>query len=456
MAHEPEISGGGSHFHQAVQLLTRRSGRAAQIARALIVGAAVYELGGKAFKKGRDLTIYSVAVPDDDDVYDDLHAWLVENLPARRRRALTARTKRRSRNDQPVLVDDDDDDDTARLPPPRIRLSYDGSKAQAVTIDGHRVRVEVEQHGKRPGGNLSESQMQGWLRDPERLIFRATGAAARDAVLGLIEDIASTRDDNTRSRFFMPRWGGWHRRNDLPLRTLDTVILRAGQREGIVADLTEFFDAEDRYARVGLPWHRGYVLQGPPGTGKTSMAKALAEHFELDLYFIPLSDLESDTNLLQLFASVEPRSMLVLEDIDIVHGAKSRDDAESTKAVTLSGLLNALDGLATPHGLITFMTTNDIAVLDPALLRPGRADRIEELGYLDDDQLRRLCSLVTGRDLSKAVAVPSIPEGVQLTHAEVIEAAKPHLDKPRVAVEEISRCVTRKRLTLTRPIAGHA
>lgn len=89
-------SPGGSHFHQAVQLLTRRSGRAAKIAQALLVGAAVHELGSKAVKRARDATVYSVSVPNDDDVYDDLQIWLVANLPPKRRRALTGHCAERS------------------------------------------------------------------------------------------------------------------------------------------------------------------------------------------------------------------------------------------------------------------------------------------------------------------------------------------------------------------------
>lgn len=437
---------GGSHFHQAVTLLTRRSGRAARAAQALIVGAAVHEIATKAWRKGRDATIYSVAIPGEDDVYEDIQAWLVENLPAKARRALTARTKRRrSRHEDeaPIAVGEN----TKRALPARLRLAYDGSKAQTVNVDGHRVRVEVERQDSGLAGRLTDEQMANWYLARERIIFRCNGAAARDAVLALIERIARARDEQPTTRFYIARWGHWDRRNDLPKRSLETVVLQDGQRESIQRDLADFLSAERRYARIGLPWHRGYVFHGPPGTGKTSLAKALAEHFELDVYFIALSDLEQDTNLLALFSSVEPRSMLVLEDIDVVHGAKSRDDAEAPKALSLSGLLNSLDGLATPHGLITVMTSNDISQLDSAMLRPGRADRIEELGYLDAHQMARLIGLITGHHVT-AMPDANIPD--RMTHAEVIEAAKPYLDRPNDALAAITELLHERRAAASR------
>ena len=65
-----------------------------------------------------------------------------------------------------------------------------------------------------------------------------------------------------------------------------------------------------------------------------------------------------------------PSGMLLLEDIDVFHAAARRDD--DAGSITLSGLLNALDGIATPHGLLTVLTTNTPEVLDHAVVRAGR------------------------------------------------------------------------------------
>lgn len=100
-----------------------------------------------------------------------------------------------------------------------------------------------------------------------------------------------------------------------------------------------------------------------------------------------------------------------------------------------SGLLNALDGVATPHGLVSFMTTNSMSVLDAALLRPGRADRIEEIGYVDDEQLRRLVTTLAGVDLD----LPAV-DG-DLAPAAVIEQIRRHLDDPDALTEALTAII---------------
>lgn len=74
--------------------------------------------------------------------------------------------------------------------------------------------------------------------------------------------------------------------------------------------------------------------------------------------------------------------------MDVFHAAKDRDD--ESPGVTLTGVLNSLDGIWTPHGLITFLTTNDRAVLDDAVIRPGRVDMEEKLDLLTSEQAQKM------------------------------------------------------------------
>jgi chaperone BCS1 len=201
------------------------------------------------------------------------------------------------------------------------------------------------------------------------------------------------------------------------------VVLREGQMETLVGDLGEFLGREADYVRRGLPWHRGYLLQGPPGTGKTSLTKALAHEFGLDLWYAPLGDLSKDTNLLALLSEVRPRSMLLLEDIDIYHAATTRE-AEADR-VTLSGLLNALDGVSTPHGLITVLTSNEPKVLDDALVRPGRIDRVEDIDYVTQEQAGRLFAYFYQRPPRGGWVVDA-----QTSTADLTELFKRHMDDP--------------------------
>jgi chaperone BCS1 len=154
---------------------------------------------------------------------------------------------------------------------------------------------------------------------------------------------------------------------------------------------------------LGVPYHRGYLLYGPPGTGKTSLVSALAAHFSLSIYIINLADF-NDRSLVGAVNNVPANSVLLFEDIDCMKGSQSRIESDSGSAqtggaalstkqvtpsqngVTLSGLLNVLDGFAAPTGVLFVMTTNHVERLDPALLRPGRIDYKLYMGKASDRQ----------------------------------------------------------------------
>lgn len=377
---------------------------------------------------------FTVVVREDDDVYFDLAAWVLDRIPNADRKAIEIRTSRTRRDDEFVPVDG-----PADTRPSKVHLLHDGSRAQNIRFDGHRVNVEVAQ-GERQGLQTREAS---YKLQPDRLIFRASSAAGRDAVVAFIQKVADAkaRTDTQPRLFIGSRWGGWNRRTDVPPRDIDTVVLAKGQKEAVVEDLRRFFSTEADYARLGTPWHRGYVFEGPPGTGKSTLARALASHFGLDLYLLPLGDISTDTDLLSMVTNVPARAMVILEDVDVYHAASERAvDGDSAGAATLSGLLNALDGVATPHGLITVMTTNRVEVLDSALLRPGRADLIEHLGYLDDDQLHRLVVMALGVDLD----LPQLDPSQQIPAVAVTEALRANLHSWNAARDAITGLVTKE------------
>src|SRR6516165_7419974 len=96
----------------------------------------------------------------------------------------------------------------------------------------------------------------------------------------------------------------------------------------------------------------------------------------------------SDEALRSLIDALPVATLLLIEDVDCVFKDQRTTTAES--GVTLSGLLNALDGVSSRDGRVLFMTTNHPERLDPALIRPGRVDLKIELGYATPDQARRL------------------------------------------------------------------
>lgn len=351
--------------------------RSPRIAMAAAAAQFAWPAAKRLREKARERTTYTVKIQATDEIYDDLHEWVLGLLPSGQQRALVAWTAKRS---EYGMVSPGD---MTALPPPRLRLRYDGSREQFVTIAGHRIKVVVSD------GEGPSSDKARWK--PEEIVFTALSLIAQQALLEAIADVAKRSKDEIRKPVFrmLTKWGDWDRLDDLPVRDLDSVILADGQIERLIADVADFLGSEADYLRRCIPWHRGHLYEGPPGTGKTSVARAIATHFNMDIWYLPLSDIKKDTDLLNVVNRIKPRSMLLLEDVDVFHAATQREEGEG---LTLSGLLNALDGIATPHGLFTVLTTNTVDALDSAVKRPGRVDLVEHFGYADVGQVARLLS----------------------------------------------------------------
>ena len=169
------------------------------------------------------------------------------------------------------------------------------------------------------------------------------------------------------------------------------VILDKGVTEDIVE---EFIHNPKWYTQRGIPYRRGYLLYGPPGCGKSSFITALAGHLEYSIRVLNLSDRGLSDDRLNYLLSIAPQqSIILLEDINAAF--VSREDHPSMKTaydglsrLSLSGLLNALDGVASTEARILFMTTNYLERLDPVLIRPGRVDYKQYIDYATVHQLQ--------------------------------------------------------------------
>ncbi|XP_030469869.1 AAA-ATPase ASD, mitochondrial-like [Syzygium oleosum] len=237
--------------------------------------------------------------------------------------------------------------------------------------------------------------------------------------------------------------------------TFNTLAMDPGEKQDIIDDLITFSKNEEFYARIGRAWKRGYLLFGPPGTGKSTMIAAMANLLNYDIYDLELTAVEDNTSLRRLLIETSSKSIIVIEDIDCSleltgqrkkkekvekvkddevrdpgkRAAKDLDlDGEKASRVTLSGLLNFIDGLWSSCGgerLLVF-TTNHIEKLDPALIRAGRMDKHVELSYCRSEAFKVLAKNYLGIDTHHLFDhIGKLLSEVDLSPADVAEHLMP-------------------------------
>ena len=349
---------------------------ALQAALLAAAGALAYwlkDVPGLLIGWGRRFFVSTLSVDSRDDfLFPALVEYMDQHPGLRGVNQFTARSVRRGTEYQSLA------EDLRNGQPPRAFLSP-GEGVHILRVNGRWLWLKRE---LQVGPSVFEKVSLSTLgRSPRFLAdFLQAAIAARAA-----------RETDTLSVYIPnPFHGGdWMRARLGSRRPLASVVLKAGQGEALLADLQGFLASRERYARLGVPWRRGYLLHGPPGTGKTSLVTALASELHLNVCTLSLaSPIVTDEKIHTLLAAVPQRSLLLIEDVDAFF--HDRDAAHAQVRLSFSGFLNALDGVATQEGTVLFMTTNHLERLDPALIRAGRIDEKVELGYADEDQLRRL------------------------------------------------------------------
>ncbi|TKV90749.1 hypothetical protein SEVIR_9G049300v4 [Setaria viridis] len=238
-------------------------------------------------------------------------------------------------------------------------------------------------------------------------------------------------------------------------KTFATLAMDPAKKKEITDDLDMFKNGKDYYARVGKAWKRGYLLYGPPGTGKSAMIAAMANYLDYDIYDIELTSVHSNTDLRKLFIETTSKSIIVIEDIDCsldLTGARKKkkaaaedddkkdgaaaaakaaaggDRKDTSSKVTLSGLLNFIDGLWSACGgeRIIVFTTNHVEKLDPALIRRGRMDKHIEMSYCGYEAFKFLAKTYLDVDAHPLFdAVEELLREVEMTPADVAENLTP-------------------------------
>lgn len=167
-------------------------------------------------------------------------------------------------------------------------------------------------------------------------------------------------------------------------------------------EIVDFFNHAERFRAVGARVPRGVLLYGPPGTGKTSVARVLAHECKAEFFpakgseFIEIYVGVGPKRVRELFdkARACERAIVFIDEIDSI-GARRDRSINSESASTLNELLSQMDGFVQMSHVLVVAATNRLDMLDPALLRPGRFDRIVYVGLPDKNTRRSIVEYYT-------------------------------------------------------------
>jgi chaperone BCS1 len=378
----------------------------------------------------------TVEVPDRDPAFRWLQVWLAVQPYAGRARDLSLATTwvpADAESDTAVVFDADDSAATG----PSSRVKFLLSPAPGTHLMLYRNRLLILRRSRRDLQNGNARTFQ------ENLSLQVLGGT-RVLIEQLLADARKLACPRTPGvSILTARYESWEATSWQPRRPLESLVLADGALEDTLDDLRTFYGSRSWYVQRGIPYRRGYLLHGPPGNGKTTLVLAAAGELNLSVAVLSLSNrLLSDDALRGLVDALPPATLLLIEDVDCVFKAE-RMTTEQT-GVTLSGLLNALDGVSSREGRVLFLTTNHPERLDPALVRPGRVDRKVELGHATPDQARRLflwfyqdCD-VPPRELESLAErfAAQVPRG-KTCMAAVQEHLLRHRDAPAAAAHEV-------------------
>jgi proteasome regulatory subunit len=188
-------------------------------------------------------------------------------------------------------------------------------------------------------------------------------------------------------------------------------------REAVILPLTN----PEKFERLGIQSPAGVLLHGPPGTGKTLLAKAIANESKAAFIGLVGSELvhkyigEGAKLVRDVFALAKEKdhAIIFIDEIDSIGTMRTDDTSGGDREVqrTLIQLLAEIDGFKDRKNIKIVAATNRIDVMDPALLRPGRFDRIVEVPLPNKEARRKIVGIHTkGMNMHKDVDLDKIME----------------------------------------------
>ena len=196
-----------------------------------------------------------------------------------------------------------------------------------------------------------------------------------------------------------------------------------GGAKGIQQELKEAIEWPLKYPnafkRIGVKAPKGILLYGPPGTGKTLLAKAVANESETNFILVRGPEIlnkfvgESEKGIRKVFEKARQASPTIIffDEIDALAPKRGLSNDSQVMERVVNTLLSEMDGLEELNDLVVVAATNRPDILDPALLRPGRFDRLLFVGPPSEEERMEILKIHTrNMPLAKDVNLNKIAE----------------------------------------------
>ena len=179
------------------------------------------------------------------------------------------------------------------------------------------------------------------------------------------------------------------------------------------------------YDKLGHSMPRGILLHGPSGTGKTLLAKAVATQSEANFVSVRGPELlskwvgESERGIREIFKRARQSAPCVVffDEIDSIAPIRGAGGETAVTERVVSQLLTELDGMENMHGVIVLAATNRADMIDPALLRPGRFDKIIQIPLPDKESRKSILKI-------NAEKIPTVSESSDPKHVDFDKLAE--------------------------------
>jgi cell division protease FtsH len=345
--------------------------------------------------------------------------------------------------------------------------------AVMASVPARGVSLDVLERWSQSGARVRVDEADG--TSPEQVLQLLSFAA----LLGLIGFVVVRQRGGTAKQKFVAT---------PPSRRLTLADVGGAQEaRADLKDVIAYLKDPDRFRAMGAKCPKGLLLVGPPGTGKTLLARAVAGEAGVPVIQAAGSDFNEmyvgvgSKRVRQLAKQAREQApcIVFIDEFDSLGGRRGRPNRSGEEEVTLNQLLVEMDGMAGSEGVVWMAATNREDMLDPAVRRPGRFDRVVEVGLptatdrLDilkiharqaplapDVDLERLAQLTVGHSgaelanlLNEAAIVAVHADSPVITNAH-IEAARDKILLGRVRAGVVVSDAERRLVALHE--AGHA